>query len=226
MGLKERLIDFIEYIGIEKAVFERTVGLSNDAVNKMGDGTRRSTLDKISNKYPELNINWLRTGEGSMLKTETQYKSDVRYIAPYLNENLINVPYVPQAAIASFVESLYDMEYDLEEYGIRPEEDEDLQDGTYIVFDVAGDSMYPTLSSGTKILCKRISEGHWEYANGVVVIVYGKTLTVKRVLKNNLFGNNSLTLKADNPQHGQLDVERREIRSMWQAIRIVSQKIV
>lgn len=69
-------------------------------------------------------------------------------------------------------------------------------------------------------------EGLWESASGVVSIVYGKTLSVKRILKNSLFLDNVLTLKADNPKHGQLDVERREIRGMWQALRIISQKII
>lgn len=69
MGLKERVILFIEHSGLNKAEFERIVGLSNDAVNKMSDNTRKSTLDKISNIFPDLNINWLRTGEGEMLKT-------------------------------------------------------------------------------------------------------------------------------------------------------------
>ena len=38
--------------------------------------------------------------------------------------------------------------------------------------------------------------------------------------------DNILTLKADNPTHGQVDVSRCEIRGMWKAIRIVSQKIL
>ncbi|WP_440441036.1 S24 family peptidase [Phocaeicola coprocola] len=33
----------------------------------MGNNTRRSTIDKISKSYPELNTNWLLTGEGGML---------------------------------------------------------------------------------------------------------------------------------------------------------------
>lgn len=59
---------FIESEGIYVADFERKCGLSNGSVAKMGDGTRRSTLDRISNAYPHLNVNWLLTGEGSMLK--------------------------------------------------------------------------------------------------------------------------------------------------------------
>ena len=67
MGLRERLLDYIAYKGIDKATLERRSGLSNDAVNKMGDNTRTNTLDKISNVYPDLNIAWLKTGVGEMI---------------------------------------------------------------------------------------------------------------------------------------------------------------
>ena len=82
MGLRERLLKFIDYRGMDKALFERNVGLSNGFVDKSGDNTRSSSLDKISITYPELNVSWLRTGEGEMLKgnstnTELQQKSTV-----------------------------------------------------------------------------------------------------------------------------------------------------
>ena len=54
MGLRERLLNYIAYKGIDKATLERKSGLSNDAVNKMGDNTRVSTLDKISNAFPDI----------------------------------------------------------------------------------------------------------------------------------------------------------------------------
>lgn len=69
--MKERIIRFINHKGITIQAFELKTGLSNGAVSKMGDGTRRRTLEKISNCYPELNINWLLTGEGDMLKNPT-----------------------------------------------------------------------------------------------------------------------------------------------------------
>lgn len=152
--------------------------------------------------------------------------SNVKYIAPYIGEDLVNVQYVPIRAYASFIESMYSVEYDLETYGVRPEDGEDLTNGKYMVFDIEGDSMYPTIQSGSKILCEKICEGNWEYAKGVVVIVYGKTLTVKRILKNDLYINNILTLKADNPTYGEIDIEKCEIRGVWQAVRVISMKIV
>ena len=154
-----------------------------------------------------------------------QSDSTISKVAPYLQDALVKVKYVPVNAMASFVESLYDTTYEIDSYGVMPEEGEVL-DSSYMVFQVRGDSMEPTIPDGAKILVRRIDEGLWDSVSGVVVIVYGKTLSVKRVLKNSLFLDNILTLKADNPKHGQLDIERREIRGMWQALRIISQKII
>ena len=65
--MKERVLQFIEYTGLNKASFEKMVGLSNGAVDKMGANTRHSTVDKISKTLPEINRDWLMTGKGNML---------------------------------------------------------------------------------------------------------------------------------------------------------------
>lgn len=65
--MNERILKFIEYLGISVSEFERSCNLSNGAVSKMGDNTRRSTIDKINNVYPQLNTDWLLTGKGHMV---------------------------------------------------------------------------------------------------------------------------------------------------------------
>ena len=62
--MKERLILFLKHLGIGQLRFENNVGLSRGFVNAVGDTIRESSLGKISSVYPELNINWLKTGEG------------------------------------------------------------------------------------------------------------------------------------------------------------------
>lgn len=79
MGLRERLLNYIAYKGIDKATLERKSGLSNDAVNKMGDNTRVSTLDKISNAFPDINIAWLKTGVGEMILGSEENKHIPHY---------------------------------------------------------------------------------------------------------------------------------------------------
>lgn len=73
--MNERINAFIQSLGITVSEFERICNLSNGAVSKMGDNTRTSTIDKISKIYPSLNITWLRTGEGEMIKGQVSQTS-------------------------------------------------------------------------------------------------------------------------------------------------------
>lgn len=66
--MKERLIEFLAYLGVGQTKFEEKVGLARGLINKISDNVRVSTLDKIAAVYPELNLNWLRTGEGNMIR--------------------------------------------------------------------------------------------------------------------------------------------------------------
>lgn len=216
------------------------------------NGEKRYLTDSFVRDFCQtfgtINPEWIITGDGPMLTSGDQTinakgstitgsnnrtinvpsheKSDVSPVRSYLREELVNVPYVPIDAKASFVESLYETTYDMDTYGVMSENGEDLSSGEYVVFQINGDSMLQSVPSMSKVLAKRIPEEKWESAEGVVFIVYGKTLTVKRILKNSLYGKNVLILKADNAAYGQMDVERSEIRGMWQAIRIVSMKIL
>lgn len=67
--LKDRLLQFIEAENIEKARFEKETGLSNGFVDKVGKSIRSKSLDKIRERYPLLNIDWLLTGVGPMMET-------------------------------------------------------------------------------------------------------------------------------------------------------------
>lgn len=69
--MKNRLLEFVTQTGLSKAEFERKCGLSNGALNKIGNNTRMSTLELISKTFPGLNLIWLRTGVGPMLTSPT-----------------------------------------------------------------------------------------------------------------------------------------------------------
>ena len=66
--MKDRLIEFLRYLSIGQNKFEANVGLSIGYINKLGSSMNIDTFDKILQRYPELNGNWLKTGEGEMLK--------------------------------------------------------------------------------------------------------------------------------------------------------------
>jgi transcriptional regulator with XRE-family HTH domain len=77
MDITERLKEFIVSKGLSTRQFEKTAGLSNGTVSKITDSVRESTLVRISKSFPDLNTDWLMTGEGEMLRsTYTQNVED------------------------------------------------------------------------------------------------------------------------------------------------------
>ena len=66
--MKDRLIIFLEYLGIGQNKFAQNVGLSAGYVNNLGENISSRSLNKILNVYPQLNEKWLLTGKGEMNK--------------------------------------------------------------------------------------------------------------------------------------------------------------
>ena len=69
--MKERILQFIDYKRFSKSKFYRETGLSNGILDKKS-GLTLDSIEKIYSKYPEINIEWLLTGKGEMLKTLAQ----------------------------------------------------------------------------------------------------------------------------------------------------------
>lgn len=67
--MKERILQFIEYKRLSKNKFYKKTGLSNGILDKQG-GISSDSLEKIYYVYPEINLDWLLTGKGEMLKKE------------------------------------------------------------------------------------------------------------------------------------------------------------
>lgn len=63
MDFQSRLKQFIESKGLTILQFEMRCGLSNGSVKRMGNGTRQETIDKMTEAFPDLDVDWLRTGK-------------------------------------------------------------------------------------------------------------------------------------------------------------------
>ena len=67
--IKDRVKLFLEYLGISQQKFETETKLSNGFVNNIGYNISEKSTKRIAERYPELNITWLKSGVGSMLTT-------------------------------------------------------------------------------------------------------------------------------------------------------------
>lgn len=70
MTIRDRLYAFISFKNLKVSKFEKTCGLSNGFCGKVGESITEGSLLLIANAFPELNIEWLKTGIGDMVKSE------------------------------------------------------------------------------------------------------------------------------------------------------------
>lgn len=66
--VRERLLKFIKEINLTTAEFERQIGVSSGYVNNISKSIQPDKLEIISDKFPQLNINWLLLNKGEMKK--------------------------------------------------------------------------------------------------------------------------------------------------------------
>ena len=95
MELKQRLLMFIQSLGMTVAEFERTAGLSNGYIKNFKGSLGVDKLENLLRAFPSLSYEWLVRGEGEMTKAEVQQTSAGDY-SPNVNGsgNSINSTFV------------------------------------------------------------------------------------------------------------------------------------
>ncbi|MFS4470041.1 peptidase S24 [Chryseobacterium sp. T20] len=74
-NVKERILVFIKYKGLNKSQFYKNTGLSNGFLDKVNDiGISKGA--KILQAYPNINPEWLFTGNGEMLINKQESKQE------------------------------------------------------------------------------------------------------------------------------------------------------
>lgn len=221
MGLKERLLQFIDYTGLDIAVFERSIGLSNGSVHKMGEGTRANTIDKISVVYPTLNTAWLKTGVGTMLISEEREEKTIL---------------VQQSAIKGRARKgalIYDIDAtcglagrDIEfadERVVGSIDAPEINPDSKIIF-ATGDSMLPLIASGDRVVIRRIES--WDYFNygQVYLIITNEYRLIKRVRRHPADSENLILLRSENSEYDDIDLPKSEIVHLFIVENILSIK--
>lgn len=75
MGITNRIKQFIDYQGISMRMFCESIGMANGAFAKV-KSIGSETLLKIYSAYPNISLEWLITGEGTMFKTKQNVASN------------------------------------------------------------------------------------------------------------------------------------------------------
>lgn len=172
--IKQRFNKLIEYLAISKREFERRINVSNGYLNQLKHMPKEEILERISIQFPELNISWLLTGEGEMLKSEAQQSDSL----PALTEKSRIRYWFDVEATAGGLTMFEDnpmnryIEMSIPEFG-------DCTDAV----NLHGDSMFPLFKSGQIIILKEWAESFIDFGNVYLVITKSGNRMVKYLRK-------------------------------------------
>lgn len=186
---KDRVLQFVDFKGVSRRKFYEKCGLSNAFLDKVGS-IGADKLESISIAYPDLNVEWIVTGKGPMIKSNSNESHILE----------IGIPLIPIEAIAGKQPGeLVIKEADVESRYIVPE----FSRADFLIR-VKGSSMYPKYSAGDLLACKKVDKASFLQWNKTYVIDTTQGILVKRIVKSDKPG--IWILRSDNKDYQDIEV--------------------
>ena len=187
----KRIAKFIDYQGISVSSFEQAISASDGMIRRAirnNTDIQSKWIAKISDNYPELNIDWLISGKGNMLKESIP-------VAIKSNNLQEGIPLIPLDAMAGFCRGeMQVMEHECEKYVIPA-----FREAEFLI-PVKGSSMYPKYSSGDIVACKKLSLTDLFFQwNKVYVLDTDQGALIKRVKQGK--DDNHIILVSENEKY-------------------------
>lgn len=173
----DRIKEYIDKKGITIAAFERSIGMSNASFGKSLKGGKAIGTDKLENIlriYPDINPSWLLTGEGNMLRSESEMVEKL----PSVNQTYEGAPYFNVDFIGGFDLIVNDQTVNPDFYINYPPYN---QPGV-VWCNLTGHSMEPEISNGDIIALREVTTPiQYLPAGEIYGIVTEEYRTVKRI---------------------------------------------
>ncbi|WP_181256212.1 S24 family peptidase [Aurantibacter aestuarii] len=173
---------------ITNSAFEQSIDASNGYINSISKSIGIDKVESILEKYPNLNIEWLLTGNGDMMKTNANNEAVIA------STQLKKVSKVPIHAQAGFLAGYGDTEF-MDNLPVEYWEVDQEYKGDYIVFEVKGDSMDnnsdEAIKENDRLLCREVQRHHWQNKLHInkwdfVIVHKNDGILVKRIIDHNL----------------------------------------
>lgn len=201
--------------------FAITIGVHPQCISDIVRGKREVNIDIIHKtiEHYKLNPVYIFTGKGTILLDSKDSDENSNPILTIVTdkEGDERIVHVPVAAQAGYGNQLNDVIYikNLPNFSLPGPQ---FRSSTHRCFDVAGDSMEPTLYSGDKVVCSFIEPENWFAGirnNYVYVLISSSSVVVKRVC-NNLKRDGKLMLVSDNSFYAPYELELKDLLEVWQ----------
>ena len=193
---------FLKSENIGQNTFEKKVGWSTGYINNIKSSIGSDKISSIIKEYPLLNLSWLLTGEGEMLRTATDDSAADKQKA---------FPLIPFEALAGYLSTDNEgvMVEDCERYVI-PEFD---RRGAEFIIRVSGSSMYPKYSNGDLLGCKKVNDVLFFQWGKIYVLDTSQGALVKRVYEHE--NKDFVMLVSDNKKvYPPFPIPKSDIRSL------------
>lgn len=152
--IKQNILLYLAEKGVTSYEFYKASGVTR-GILQQNNGISEDNIARFLAYAPDVNIEWLITGKGDMLRNKevvTQRKSEPAL--PVLENSHEGIPLIPLSAMAgAFTGETSVMEYECERYVIPAFK------GADFLIPVKGDSMQPTYYPGDLVACQRVSLG-------------------------------------------------------------------
>lgn len=218
MSVKDRVKAYCKVVGMPVTSFEKCIGAKNGYVNSISKGIGADYLNKIVVNFPNLNIDWLLTGNGEMLKggdlVDQMTKRWAKKFGASKEDNSEDagprIPLVEQNAVAGWGNSAVAIaETDIKEYYIIPKFRHLQVD---FMIEVTGDSMQPSYHSGDVVACRIIRSSYIQWNRCHVIATRDQGILIKRLQPSEK--PEHIQAVSDNPRYPPFDVPLSDVESL------------
>lgn len=208
MNLVNRLKIYLEEKGITSRSLAITCGIDPSNLIKMlknEQNISKKSIDKII-ANTDINPDWLLTGEGEMLRSESE-PDEIALAAVH------TVPLVPVEVFAGPIQR-----YIVD--GVREKDCRKVVtpvSGAELAIPVSGDSMSPDIPDGSTLFLARINDAAFIPWGNVMVLDTENGAVVKRIYPSEN-SRDAVEARSINPEYPTFDVPKESIRGIYRVL--------
>ena len=206
--IKQNILRYLAQKGVSAYEFYKESGVTR-GILQQNNGISEDNIARFLAYAPDVNIEWLITGEGPMLSHPTPPTTPTK---PTSHPSTSGIPLIPLDAVAGFpAESGGGVRLeDCERYVIPEFENK----GANFLIRVSGDSMVPLYYSGDLLACRKITDIRFFQWGTVYVLETSQGVLVKRVQESADHADSILCVSENSSVHHPFLLPRDDIRSL------------
>jgi transcriptional regulator with XRE-family HTH domain len=236
MNAKERLRRFVEYRGMGRNRFEELTGISVGYLSTKSPSVGSEIIERIARIYHDLNIEWLVTGQGKMIKSP--YLIETGTVAGSNYKKLVHAPLISRYAQTEYINRLDDKPYidTLPTFPVIIEhghEGKSRGKDSYVCFEMWNDGMNDgsdnSFNPGDILICREIDYAirqrklYFNKPKAFIIIHVEEGITVGQITSHDT-KTEIITLHSPNPLCDDRTIRLQDVKKLFNVTKL--QRIV